>query len=173
MAHTSTSSGSTKPHAVCTNVASQSHVKAMLKLAKILHHKGFHVTFVNAESIHKRFLESQGPNSLDGLADFRFETLPDSDQNAPRDHLLAPFRDLLMKLNDTSPPVTCIVSNGFMSTFTITAAEELGIPIALFYSFAACSFMGLKQFRTLREKGLAPLKGNKINVEAIVLTFRL
>ncbi|XP_062011744.1 7-deoxyloganetin glucosyltransferase-like [Rosa rugosa] len=160
MAYTfpSSSTGSTKPHAVCTNVASQSHIKAMLKLAKILHHRGFHITFVNTESYHKRFLEFQGPNSLNGLPDFRFETLPDSDKSAPRNHLLAPFRDLLMKLNDTTPPVTCIVSNGFMSTFTITAADELDIPIALFYSFVACSFMGLKQFRTLWEKGLAPLK---------------
>ncbi|TQD78870.1 hypothetical protein C1H46_035567 [Malus baccata] len=45
-----------------------------------------------------------------------------------------------------------------MSTFTITAAEEIGVPIVLFYTIAACSFMGFIQLRALVEKGLAPLK---------------
>ncbi|XP_070660452.1 7-deoxyloganetin glucosyltransferase-like [Malus domestica] len=43
-----------------------------------------------------------------------------------------------MKLNgdaistSTNPPVTCIVSDGFMSPFTITAAEEIEVPIVLY-----------------------------------------
>ncbi|KAK9937751.1 hypothetical protein M0R45_014523 [Rubus argutus] len=161
-----------KPHAVCIPAPAQSHIKAMLKLAKILHHRGFHITFVNTEFNHKRFLKARGPNTLDGLPDFCFEAIPDgipeSGEDATQDlilliesvrnHLLAPFRDLLIKLNSTSSPVTCIVSDGFMSALTTTAAEELGIPIALFYTISACSFMGFRKFRTLLEKGLAPLK---------------
>ncbi|KAI5339920.1 hypothetical protein L3X38_019194 [Prunus dulcis] len=45
-----------------------------------------------------------------------------------------------------------------MSAFTITAAEEIGVPIVLFYTIAACSFMGFKQLRAVVEKGLFPLK---------------
>ncbi|CAL9013439.1 unnamed protein product [Prunus brigantina] len=169
----------TKPHAVCIPVPAQSHIKAMLKFAKLLHHRGFHITFVNTEFNHKRFLKSLGPNSLDGLPDFQFEaipdSLPDSDEDATQDvtllcesirkqNLLAPFHALLAKLNNdaistsSNPPVTCIVSDGFMSTFTITAAEEIGAPIVLFYTIAACSFMGFKQLRAVVEKGLAPLQ---------------
>ncbi|XP_021807918.1 7-deoxyloganetin glucosyltransferase-like [Prunus avium] len=168
----------TKPHAVCIPLPSQSHIKAMLKFAKLLHHRGFHITFVNTEFNHKRFLKSLGPNSLDGLPDFRFEAIPDSlpDSNedttqdgtllceSVRNNFLAPFRALLAKLNNdaietsSNPAVTCIVSDGFMSTFTITAAEEIGAPIVLFYTIAACSFMGIKQVRAVVEKGLAPLK---------------
>ncbi|CAL2249006.1 unnamed protein product [Prunus armeniaca] len=169
----------TKPHAVCIPVPAQSHIKAMLKFAKLLHHRGFHITFVNTEFNHKRFLKSLGPNALDGLPDFQFEaipdSLPDSDEDATQDvtlhcasvrkqNFLAPFLALLAKLNNdaisisTNPPVTCIVSDGFMSTFTITAAEEIGVPIALFYTIAACSFMGCKQLRAVVENGLAPLK---------------
>jgi hypothetical protein len=168
-----------QPHAVFIPVPTQSHIKAMLKLAKILNHRGFHITFVNTEFNHKRFLKSLGPNSLDGLPDFRFEAIPDglpeSDEDATQDvallcdsiktNFLAPFCALLMKLNNTNPPVSCIVSDGLMSTFTITAAEEFGIPVALFYTIAACSFMGFTQYPALVEKGLAPLKGN--------LTFQL
>ncbi|PQM34525.1 7-deoxyloganetin glucosyltransferase-like [Prunus yedoensis var. nudiflora] len=167
-----------KPHAVCIPFPIQSHIKAMLKLAKLLHHRGFHITFVNTEFNHRRFLKSLGPNSLNGLPDFQFKTIPDglpaSDEDAGqnayllcdsiRKNFLAPFRNLLLKLNDmatsnniSNPPVTCIVSDGFM-TFSITAAEELGIPVALFFTIAAIGFMGFKQYPTLVEKGLAPLK---------------
>ncbi|PQP98821.1 7-deoxyloganetin glucosyltransferase-like [Prunus yedoensis var. nudiflora] len=168
-----------KPHAVCIPVSAQSHIKAMLKFAKLLHHRGFHITFVNTEFNHKRFLKSLGPNSLDGFPDFQFEaipdSLPDSNEDATQDvtllcesvrkqNFLAPFLALLAKINNdaistsSNPPVTCIVSDGFMSTFTITAAEEIGVPVVLFYTIAACSFMGCKQLRAVVEKGLAPLK---------------
>ncbi|CAL9013430.1 unnamed protein product [Prunus brigantina] len=167
-----------KPHAVCIPFPLQGHIKATLKFAELLHHRGFHITFVNTEFNHKRFIKSLGLNSLDGLPDFRFKAIPDSlpDSNedttqdvtllaeSVRKHLFAPFHALLTKLNNdatetsSNPPVTCIVSDGFMSTFTITAAEEIGAPIVLFYTIAACSFMGLKQLRALVEKGLAPLK---------------
>ncbi|TQE06690.1 hypothetical protein C1H46_007756 [Malus baccata] len=169
----------TKPHAVFIPLPAQGHIKAMLKFAKLLHHRGFHVTFVNTKYNHRRFLKSSGPSSLDGLPDFQFKAipdgLPDSDADTTQDvpllcdsvrkqNLLAPFRELLMKLNgdaistSTNPPVTCIVSDGFMSPFTITAAEEIEVPMVLFYTIAACSFMGVMQFRALVEKGLAPLK---------------
>ncbi|KAM5580231.1 hypothetical protein ABKV19_009796 [Rosa sericea] len=162
-----------KPHVVCVPLPVQSHIKAMLKFARLLHHKGFHITFVNTEFNHKRFLKSLGPDTLDGSPDFCFETIPDglqnSDEDTTQDHvllgesirnkLLAPFLDLVKKLNNTTnnPPVTRIVSDGFMS-FTLTAAEETGISTVLFFSFSASSVMGYKQFPMLVQKGLAPLK---------------
>ncbi|PRQ52313.1 putative 7-deoxyloganetin glucosyltransferase [Rosa chinensis] len=166
---------STKPHVVCIPGPPQSHVKGVLKFAKLLHHRGCYITFVNTEFNHNFFLKSLGPDSLDGVTDFQFETipngLPDSDADDTQDinyllcetrmkYCLAPFRDLLVKLNNsnTNPPVTCIVSDGFMSLFTITAAEEIGAPIVVFNTIAASSYMGFKQFRTLVQKGLAPLK---------------
>ncbi|KAJ0712523.1 hypothetical protein HanOQP8_Chr09g0335791 [Helianthus annuus] len=49
----------------------------MLKLAELLHYKGLQITFVNTDSVHKRFLESGGPHCLDGSPGFLFETIPD------------------------------------------------------------------------------------------------
>ncbi|XP_023916168.2 7-deoxyloganetin glucosyltransferase [Quercus suber] len=163
-----------KPHAVCIPCPAQSHMKAMLKLSKLLHHEGFYITFVNTEFDHKRFMKSRGPNSLDGLSDFRFETIPDglppSDINATQDipslnesimnNFLAPFSDLLVKLNSATsnnPPVTCIVSDGFMP-FTITAAQEFKIPVVMFFSISACSLMGVLQLPSLKDKGIIPIK---------------
>ncbi|KAI5348246.1 hypothetical protein L3X38_001133 [Prunus dulcis] len=160
-------------HVVCIPFPVQSHIKGMIKFAKLLHHRGAHITFVNTEFNHKRFHKSLGSNSLDGLPGFRFETIPDSlhssDEDATQDLLLladsvrkkflAPFHGLLKKLNHTAniPPVSHIVSDGWMA-FTITAAEEIGIPVVLFFTISASSFMGFTQFPTLVEKGLAPRK---------------
>jgi hypothetical protein len=57
-----------KPNECChTGPASSSHITPKLKVAKLQHHKGFHIIFV----------ESRGPSSLDGMPDFQFETTPD------------------------------------------------------------------------------------------------
>jgi hypothetical protein len=165
-----------KAHAVCFPCPVQSHIKAMLKFAKLLHGKGFHITFINTEFNHQRFLKSGVPNSLDGLLDFQFKTIPDSlppsDSNATQDigalcesimkNFLAPFSDILLKLNpaiaSNNPPVTFIIADGFMA-FTPTAAQELGIPLVMLFTISACSLMGFMQFPCLRDKGITPLKG--------------
>ncbi|XVE93152.1 hypothetical protein REPUB_Repub01dG0165500 [Reevesia pubescens] len=163
-----------KPHAVCIPYPAQGHVNPMLKVAKLLHYKGFHITFVNSEYNHKRLLKSRGPNALDGLPDFRFETIPDGlpppDIDGTQDipalcdstskHCLVPFRLLLAKLNSSSsdvPPVTFIVSDGVMS-FTLKAAKELGIPEVLFWTTSACGFLAYMHYRSLIERGVTPLK---------------
>jgi len=56
------------------------------------------------------------------------------------------------------PPVTCIVSDGFMGFVTMGASEQLGIPVIMFFTLSACAFMGFYQFRNFLEKGLTPLK---------------
>ncbi|KAG7960693.1 hypothetical protein I3843_10G136700 [Carya illinoinensis] len=160
-------------HAVCIPYPAQGHVNPMLKLAKLLHHKGFHVTFVNIEFNHRRMLKSRGPDSLDGLPDFRFETIPDglppSDANdatqdipslsdSIRKTCLVSFRILLAKLNDNHvssnvvPPVSCIVSDLCMP-FAINAAEELGITVLLLWTASACGFLGYAHSRHLVERG--------------------
>ncbi|KAM5580251.1 hypothetical protein ABKV19_009811 [Rosa sericea] len=163
-----------KPHAVCIPFPYQGHIKPLLKFAKLLHHRGFRITFVNTEYNHRRFLKSLGPNTLDGLTDFHFETIPDglppSDSDSTQDitaicdsinkNFLAPFRDLLTRLNSSTFPVSCIVSDGFMS-FSIDGAQELGLPIVLFFPVAANGFMGFKHYRALVEKGFTPIKGMK------------
>ncbi|KAJ0044863.1 hypothetical protein Pint_03778 [Pistacia integerrima] len=53
------------------------NVHPILKLAKLLHYRGFHITFVNTQFIHSVLLKTQGPDSLNGISTFRFETIPD------------------------------------------------------------------------------------------------
>jgi hypothetical protein len=148
----------------------------MLKFAKILYTKGFHVTFVYTEFNHDRLLRSHGSHALDGLPSFRFKTIPDgmppSSPDSTQDiptlcevtpvKCLAPFKELLTRLNTDSrlsdlPPVSCIVSDGVMS-FTADAAEEFGIPEVLFWTTSACGFYGYVNYQQLVHKGITPLK---------------
>ncbi|KAL7206025.1 hypothetical protein ACSBR2_018860 [Camellia fascicularis] len=171
--------GDKMPHAVCIPYPAQGHVNPMLKLAKLLHYRGFHITFVNTEYNHQRLLRSRGTNAVHGLPDFQFETIPDglppSEADSTQDipslsestskNCVVPFRNLLSKLNDTSssssssdvPPVTCVVSDGCMS-FTLKAAQEFGVPEILFWTPSACGFLAYTHYKHLVERGLVPLK---------------
>lgn len=167
-----------KPHVVCVPYPAQGHINPMLKLAKILYRRGFHVTFVNTEYNHRRLLKSRGPHSLDGLPSFEFTTIPDglppSDVEATQDvpslcestskNCLPYFRELLTGLNRRAssgeiPPVSCVMSDGVMS-FTLDAAEEIGVPEVLFFTTSACGLLGYVHYHRLIELGYAPLKGN-------------
>ncbi|XP_021740239.1 7-deoxyloganetin glucosyltransferase-like [Chenopodium quinoa] len=164
-----------KVHVVCVPFPAQGHISPMLNLAKLLHTKGIHITFVNTEFNHSRFLRSRGPNFLDGLpSSFRFEAIPDgippSDPDATQDvpamfhavlnYCLEPFKKLLVRLNDEegTPRVTYILSDCIMP-FTQDAAREVGdLPVVLLWTASACGFLGYAQYRPLLEKGIVPFK---------------
>lgn len=104
--------GTKKPHALLIPFPTQGHINPFLKLAKLLHCKGFYITFVNTEFNHKRLLKSRGPIALNGIPDFHFETIPDglpptnmdATQSIPalcdstRKNCLVPFCSLLSRL---------------------------------------------------------------------------
>ncbi|XP_031394207.1 7-deoxyloganetin glucosyltransferase-like [Punica granatum] len=163
-----------KPHAVVVPYPGQGHVIPLLKLAKLLHHRGFHITFVNTEFNHRRLLNSRGPDSMKGLPSFRFETIPDglpySEANATQDvpslcystqqNCLPYFRELLLKLNNMAssseiPPVSCLVTDWAMM-FTLEAADEIGVPKLNFWTASACGLLGYLHFKPLTEKGIVP-----------------
>ncbi|WVY93138.1 hypothetical protein V8G54_032226 [Vigna mungo] len=169
-----------KPHAVFTPYPLQGHINPLFKLAKLLHLRDFHITFVHTNYNHKRYLKSRGPDALRGLPDFRFETIPDGlppldddadgdvSQHIPslcdsiRNNFLQPFRQLLARLNHSAttglnPPVTCLVSDCFV-TFPIQAAKELEIPVLLLSPLSAAALWSFMHYGTLVERGIVPLK---------------
>ncbi|KAL6851539.1 hypothetical protein ACP4OV_020472 [Aristida adscensionis] len=173
------------PHAVCMPYPAQGHVTPMFKLAKLLHARGFHVTFVNTEFNHRRLLHSRGAAALAGVPGFRFAAIPDglppSDADATQDipalcystmttclpHLLA----LLAGINAEAaaaataapgsggapPPVTCLVVDAVMS-FGYDAARAIGVPVAALWTASCCGFMGYRNYRQLVDWGLVPFK---------------
>lgn len=172
-------SNNTRPHAICIPLPAQGHIKPMTRLAKFLHYKGFHITFVHTEYNYRRLLKAAGghidesAHHLGSLPSFRFETIPDglppSDANVTQDvpslcdstskNCLGPFRELVARINESPdvPPITCIVSDGAMS-FTLKVARELGIPDVLFWTNGAAGVMAYLHYAQLVEKGHTPLK---------------
>uniref|UniRef100_R7W5F0 Glycosyltransferase n=1 Tax=Aegilops tauschii TaxID=37682 RepID=R7W5F0_AEGTA len=161
-----------RPHAVLIPYPAQGHVTPLLHLAKVLHSRGFYVTFVNSEYNHRRLLRSRGEDSLAGLDDFQFETIPDGlppieNEDVTQDvpalctsfatHGAALFRDLLARVDDGRPPVSCVVTDGVMS-FALEVAGERGVPALVFWTTSACGFMGYLHFFELIERGYVPLK---------------
>ncbi|KAI8540819.1 hypothetical protein RHMOL_Rhmol08G0014500 [Rhododendron molle] len=170
----STETSERKPHAVCVPFPAQGHVTPMMKLAQLLHSRGFFITYVNTEFNHKRWVRSRGPEYVEGYTGFQFKTIPDglppSDRDATQDppalcaslrtNCLGPFRDLLTELNSSvrTPLVSYVVSDGMMG-FGREAAEELGIPEVQFWTASTCGLMGYLQYPELIEKGIVPFKG--------------
>nr|POE96775.1 7-deoxyloganetin glucosyltransferase [Quercus suber] len=138
-----------KPHAVCIPFPIQSHIKAMLKFSQLLRHR-----------------DSLPPTDPDATLDLH--SLCDSIMK----NFLAPFSHLLSKLNNATsniPPVTCIISDGFMP-FTVTAAQELKVPIVMCFSVAACSVVSAMCFPALKDKGVIPLKDESYLTNGYLVT---
>ncbi|XP_028801346.1 7-deoxyloganetin glucosyltransferase-like [Neltuma alba] len=164
-----------KPHIVCLPFPAQGHVNPFMKLAKLLHSNGFHVTFVNSEFIHKRLAQSLGSDFVKGLPDFRFETIPDGlpqsetdAQDIPalidstRKHCYGPLKELIGKLNSLSsssgvPAVSCIIADANMG-FAEKVADEFGIPEIRFWTASACGLLGYLQYDELVKRGIFPFK---------------
>ncbi|KAI3820383.1 hypothetical protein L1987_07929 [Smallanthus sonchifolius] len=174
-----------KPHALCIPIPVQGHINPMLKLAKILHSKGFLITFVNTEFNHQRLIRSQGVEAVRGLSSFRFETIPDGlpqPQNldatqdvlslaqAIEENFLATFTTLVTKVSASHSPVTCIVADMLMG-FTHAAASELGIPVFLLWTSGAGSLSCFDEYPNLLEKGLMPLKDSSYLVNGYLDTI--
>ncbi|KAL5076275.1 hypothetical protein RYX36_015259 [Vicia faba] len=161
-----------KPHAVFVPFPAQGHVNPFMQLAKLFRCNGFHITFVNTEFNHKRLIKSLGEEFVKGLPDFQFETIPDglpeSDKDATQDvptlcdstrkNCYGPFKELVIKLNTSSPyPVSCIIADGIMG-FAGSVAKDLGIPESQFWTASACGFVGYLQYDELVDRGILPFK---------------
>ncbi|KAL6851450.1 hypothetical protein ACP4OV_020383 [Aristida adscensionis] len=168
------------PHAVMIPYPAQGHITPMLQLAKLLHARGFHVTFVNNDFNRRRHLRARGPRALDGAPGFRFaaidDGLPPCDADATQDvpalchstmtTCLPRFKALLAALGaeaaaageeGSPPPVTCVVADSTM-TFALRAARELGLRCATLWTASACGLMGYYHFRHLVDRGIVPLR---------------
>jgi hypothetical protein len=176
MASSEPQPANTRPHVLLIPYPAQGHVNPFLKLAKALHARGFHVTFVHTEYNHGRLLRARGAGAFDaGAEGFRFETIPDglppSDLDATQDIWAlceatrrtgpAAVRGLVERLNRTDgvPPVSCVVADGAMG-YVVHVAKEMGLPAYLFFTHSGCGFVAYLNFDQLVKRGYVPFKGN-------------
>jgi cyanohydrin beta-glucosyltransferase len=167
-----------RAHVVVVPYPAQGHVAPLLQLARLLHARGAHVTFVHTQFNYRRLLRAKGEAAVrpsSSAPGFRVEVIDDGLSlsvpqhnvaalvNAVRRNCLDPFRALLRRLagEEGVPPVTFVVADIVM-TFAAAAAREDGIPEAQFFTASACGLMGYVQYDELIKRGLVPLKGKWI-----------
>ncbi|XP_076922135.1 7-deoxyloganetin glucosyltransferase-like [Bidens hawaiensis] len=173
-----------KSHAVCIPAPAQGHINPMLKLAKLLHSKGFMITFVITEYDHKRLLRSLGPDALNDRPSFHFETYsdglppPKNPNTSPHTPSLVKsilakglgqIQSVLAKASADYSPVTCMVAD-FLMGYTLPAAEELGVPAVLLWTSGPGSLICYDQYANLIQKGLMPLKDSSYLVNGYLDT---
>lgn len=171
---------SRKPHAIIIPFPHKVHIYTMSKMAKILHGRGFHITFVNTEFWHKEFCAGSNSNYNNNWPGFNFKAIASTDFDVLncdivlsdlKSKLLPPIHDLVKKLIDQSddgdgdgdggavpPPVTCMVSDTTMLC-SLDVAKEFNIPLLLLYVSTASSLVTYPHIPRLFQNGVLPLKG--------------
>jgi len=187
-------------HAVIVPFPAQSHVKALMNLAQLLTERGFFITFVNTEWIHKRLVEASAinTNSLISLVSRgeleqrgwknRFLSIPDG---LPPDHgrtsslseymlalqKLSPALEQLLRSSSATgddgkysfPPITCIVTDTFMSC-TEQVATNMKVPRVIFWPLCAASSICQLYANFLVSEGHIPVKITEANNPGKLIT---
>eukprot|EP01018_Ginkgo_biloba_P026488 Gb_00587 [translate_table: standard] len=166
-------------HAVVIPVPAQGHINPLMNLAKLLASRGFFITFINtdwAENLIFRKpddVASVSARLLQQGLKFRFLSIPDGlppehgGVNNPTEfsqamHKLGPPLEHLLRnvhiYADGFPPITCIVTDSFMSC-THQVAINLGLPRVVFWTFCAAASIAQCNSRLLLSKGYIPVNG--------------
>ncbi|XVE99681.1 hypothetical protein REPUB_Repub03eG0221200 [Reevesia pubescens] len=160
------------PHVLVFPLPIQGHINSMVKLAELLALTGFKVTFLNSEHNHERLIKYT--NITDHFArypGFEFKTIPDG---LPDDHprsgnwFLEMFDAMEMKTKPSlrkillkiSPPVDCIIEDGFLG-FALDVAKEFGIPNIYFRTSSPNSFWAYYSIPDIIEAGELPIRGSE------------
>uniref|UniRef100_A0A0C9S3X5 Glycosyltransferase n=1 Tax=Wollemia nobilis TaxID=56998 RepID=A0A0C9S3X5_9CONI len=171
-------------HAVCVPFPWQSHVKALMNLAELLLDRGFFITFVNTEWMEERLWRASQDVRRHK---FRFLSFPDG---LPPEHgRLSQLGEFIVALQKSGPaleralrtaggsgisivdvpPVTCIVTDSFMSS-THTVAKNLGVPRVVFWPFCATSSVAFKYSYELQSQGHIPVKVSEAQSRGNLIT---
>eukprot|EP01018_Ginkgo_biloba_P035970 Gb_19125 [translate_table: standard] len=165
-------------HAVVVPFPAQGHVSPLMNFAKLLASRGFFITFINTEWTEDRIFKKPDDAAAassrlkqQGLK-FRFLSVPDG---LPPDHgrvanvpelfpalqkLSPALEKLLRSVDDDVPPITCIVTDSFMSC-THQVATNMSLPRVVFWTFCAAAAIAQCNSRLLLSKGYIPFNGKE------------
>ncbi|XP_057871685.2 7-deoxyloganetin glucosyltransferase [Cryptomeria japonica] len=175
-------------HAVVVPFPAQGHVNPLMNFAELLAMRGFFITFVPTEWIDQRLVKAASTDLVardnqakERVSKFRFLSIPDG---LPPDHgrtaqlgdlflstkCLGPALESLLTAPDTSvPPITCIVSDSFLSC-TAEVAKNLGVPRVVFWT--SCTTLAIMQANahSLLSEGHIPVKEEDLKSNEKLIT---
>ncbi|XP_015897171.4 7-deoxyloganetic acid glucosyltransferase [Ziziphus jujuba] len=168
-----------QPHVIVHPLPVQGHIKPMLCLAQLLSEAGLYTTFLITHHAQKRManfpaLTTQFPN-------IHFEFISDGfPDDHPRDVNSGFFSDIKIKTkphfkqfllslkkkseNGFSPPVTCIIADGYV-VYSFEVAEELRLPTFTFVSHGACFLQAYHSIPLLIQQCHLPFRDDNINYQ--------
>lgn len=137
-----------EPHILAIPLPAQGHINPLMRLCKIMATHGFAVTFVNVEAIHNRIndLNDQAAAATNGgsnckLGMIRSAHIPvpgldmvlDSKMSLQQfcnatENIAVAIEPLIERLGQEGRPVTCIISDLFLSVSTQDVADKFNIP---------------------------------------------
>ncbi|KAK9699181.1 hypothetical protein RND81_08G158000 [Saponaria officinalis] len=159
-----------KPHVVCIPCPAQGHINPMTKLAKLLHSKGVHITFIHTEFNFTRLSTAKAVQQTDG---FNFDTIPDGlppDNKREANDLPAlcrsiagesdepkkGLRSVFAKLMSDNPPMSCVILDAQVN-FAFEIVKEFDVQVLLFHTASASAVLSYLYFDDLVNRGLLPL----------------
>ncbi|XP_047325982.1 uncharacterized protein LOC124929622, partial [Impatiens glandulifera] len=173
--------GRIAPHVLIFPLPAQGHVNSMLKLSELICLAGIQVTFFVSEHDHALLLvHSDVHRRLTRLpGTFQFHTYPDG---LPHDSLRSGqvfvshiysslrftikqfFLDYLTNSATQSPPATCIIADGGMSSCVLDVGEQRNIPIIYFRTIGASCFWCYHRFPQLIQSNELPFQGTDLDL---------
>ncbi|XP_057827326.2 7-deoxyloganetin glucosyltransferase-like [Cryptomeria japonica] len=175
-------------HAVVVPFPAQGHVNPLMNFAELLAMRGFFITFVTTEWIDQRLLKAASTDAAArdreakerGLK-FRFLSVPDG---LPPDHgrttelgelfhalqNMGPALESLLSVADTSvPPITCIVSDSYISC-TAEVAQNLGVPRVIFWTCCTANSIAQTNANILLSQGHIPVTDEDLKSKDKLIT---
>ncbi|CAH9097442.1 unnamed protein product, partial [Cuscuta epithymum] len=150
-----------KPHAVLVCFPLQGHVNPSVHLACKLAEKGFTITFINTQSVHRHLSKSNKQDGDDGDIfsgsrkqglDIRYVTIPDGlpvewDRSVNHDQFMAALlhvysahvEEALKGIMKSTPPVNCLIADTFF-VFPGKLAKKYGLIYISFWTEPALVF---------------------------------
>ncbi|KAK8491074.1 hypothetical protein V6N13_122016 [Hibiscus sabdariffa] len=167
------SSQASPPHVLVFPIPLQGHINSMIKLSELLALAGFRITFLNSDLNHERLVKlTDMTTHFARYPGFEFKTITDG---LPLDHprtgnwfmenyveVIEPktkqnLREILLNI---SPPVDCIIGDGFLG-FVQDVAKDLGIPIICFRTSSPHGFWVYHSIPDIIQAGELPIKGSE------------
>ncbi|KAK8549421.1 hypothetical protein V6N13_027175 [Hibiscus sabdariffa] len=158
------------PHVLVFPIPLQGHINSMIKLSELLALAGFRITFLNSDHNHERLVKlTDMATHFARYPGFEFKTITDG---LPPDHprtgnwfmenyveVIEPktkqnLREILLNI---SPPVDCIIGDGFLG-FVLDVGKDLGIPVICFRTSSPHGFWVYHSIPDIIQAGELPIK---------------
>lgn len=168
-----------RPHVVVVPLPAQGHINALIHFSKTLAARGLLITFLTVERLQHRICRRPHQEISAILRDhhdlhIRFRFMPDGmlPDGAAATKIGEVFEALqtkvgpvmeqiLRKVNEEGPPITCILSDSFFAA-THQVAASLKVPRVLFWPYCAAASVAQANTQLLISQGFIPVKAEDV-----------